>query len=198
MQVLKDSTDNMPYSEGLKPLKCFTSFDELLSMGGDSLLQDLLQRAQEMTHITDRAAPFLHPNGTCRSLNYHLQPLIGVIYGPTGCGKSQLLRNLISPKVNPSQLNRFINTYTKGLPTAISLLLKDILNFCRNHGQYDWLIYSTDPADECMQWSYLHPKEGLVPMYLNLQTLLYGALEKVHKTLRDRERWSRYYHSKRK
>lgn len=347
----------MPYSEGLKPLKCFDSFDEFLSMAGNNLLNEIVDRSEEAKQVVESASPYLHPNGTCKSLNYHTHPLIAVVYGPTGCGKSQLLRNLmssqlihpapetvffitpqidmippqeqtawniqicegnykpgmdntvipqsgsllphfvqmsyydltqdhnydisspnnvfakaaakgpmsiiidecmedlgghkgiakffhafpsklhdkfpkctgysvivvlhnmnprkdqagnianlktqaklhiISPKVHPSQLNRFINTYTKGLPTAISLLLKDILNHCRIHSKYDWLIYNTNPVDECMQWSYLHPKEGLVPMYLNLQTLLYNALQTINKTIKDRERWTRYYNSKKK
>lgn len=356
MQTLYQTLQNIPYSEGLKPLKTFATFDEMLSMGGNTLLHDLLCIQREIAECRLEASKFLNKDGSCSSLNYHKQPLIAVVYGPTGCGKSQLLRNLmsaqlivpapetvffitpqvdmippqeiaawetqicegnylagpdntvvpqsgsilpkfiqlsysdltneanydvtnsnnifaraaaqgpiaivmdecmedlgankgvakffhafpsklldrfpkctgysvivvlhnmnprrdqggnisnlktqakmhiISPKVHPSQLNRFINIYTKGLPTAVSLLLKDIFNFHRMNTQYDWIVYNTEPVDNCMHWLYLSPHEGLVPMYLNIQSKLYQALEKINKVLNDRQRWTRYYHSKR-
>uniref|UniRef100_A0AAU7E0D3 IVa2 protein n=1 Tax=Taphozous bat adenovirus TaxID=3141934 RepID=A0AAU7E0D3_9ADEN len=345
----------MPYADGLKPLRNFSSFEEMLAMGGEGLLLDLVDANREIDSALNAAAPYLHPDGSCKSINYHMQPLIAAIYGPTGCGKSQLLRNLISsqlitpspetvffitpqvdmippqeiaawqtqicegnfragpentvvpqsgiimpefvqmsyadltneanydltnphnlfaraaskgpiaiimdecmedlgghkgvakffhafpsklhdkfprctgysvlvvlhnmnprrdqggnisnlktqakmhilsPKVHPSQLSRFINIYTKGLPTAISLLLKDIFNFHRNNSHYDWVVYNTDPVDDSMHWSYMHPREGLMPMYLNIQAKLYSVLEKIHRVLTDRQRWTRYYHSK--
>lgn len=345
----------MPYAEGLKPLLNFTSFDELMSLGGQTLLQDLLNIQEDICKTQAEACQFLNKDGTCSSLNYYKQPFIAVVYGPTGCGKSQLLRNLmsaqlvspapetvffitpqvdmippqeiaawetqicegnylagpentvvpqsgsilphfvqlsygeltnevnydvtnpnnifakaaskgpiaivmdecmedlgghrgvakffhafpsklldrypkctgysvivvlhnmnprrdqggnisnlktqakmhiLSPKVHPSQLNRFINLYTKGLPTAISLLLKDIFNYYRLNTHYDWILYNTEPVDDSMHWMYLSPKEGLMPMYLNIQAKLYMALEKIHRVLTDRKRWTRYYHSK--
>lgn len=357
LDTLKQSLDNMPFSEGLKPLKNFASFEELMSMGGANLLEELLAQNDKVNDLLNNSAPYLFDNGTCKSLNYHIQPFIAVVYGPTGCGKSQLLRNLISaqliqpapetvffitpqvdmippqeiaawetqicegnfkpgqdntvvpqsgallpkfiqlsysqltdeanydlaspnnifakaaargpiaiimdecmedlgghkgvakffhafpsklhdrfpkctgytvivvlhnmnprrdqggnianlkiqakmhllsPKVHPSQLSRFINTYTKGLPTAISMLLKDIFNFYRTQSKYDWIIYNTDPPNDAMQWMYLNPKEGLMPMYLNVQNTLYQTLEKINKVLSDRQRWTRYYHGKKK
>ncbi|ADD17101.1 IVa2 protein [bat adenovirus 3] len=356
LQTLQGTLKNMPFAEGLKPLLSFSSFEELLSLGGDALLHSLLDTHHAIENCMAEASQFLNKDGTCSSLNYYKQPFIAVVYGPTGCGKSQLLRNLmsaqlivpapetvffitphvdmippqeiaaweaqicegnfvagpentvipqsgsivpkfvqmsyaeltnevnydvtnpqnvfaraaaagpiaivmdecmedlgghkgvakffhafpsklldrypkctgysvivvlhnmnprrdqggnisnlktqakmhiISPKVHPSQLNRFINLYTKGLPTAVSLLLKDIFNFHRLNTSYDWILYNTEPVDDCMHWLYLHPKEGLIPMYLNVQAHLYQALEKIHKTLSDRQRWSRYYHAKR-
>uniref|UniRef100_A0AAU6S566 IVa2 protein n=3 Tax=unclassified Adenoviridae TaxID=189831 RepID=A0AAU6S566_9ADEN len=347
----------MPYAEGLKPLKLFSSLSELLSLGGDNLLNDLVSENKKIRETLNSVAPLLTDAGTCKSLNYNTQPVIGVIYGPTGSGKSQLLRNLmsahlitpapetvffiapqvdmippqeimawetqicegnyqpgpddtivpqsgtlmpqfikmsydelvqdhnydvthpqnmfakaaakgpiaiimdecmeelgkhkgvakffhafpsklhdkfpkctgytvmvvlhnmnprkdlggnisnlkiqaklhiISPKMQPSQLTRFVNTYTKGLPLAISLLLKDIFNYYCNHSHYDWIIYNTCPENDALQWMYLHPQEGLMPMYLNVQALLYQILEKIHRIINDRQRWTRYYHSKRK
>nr|QRV11607.1 IVa2 [Bat mastadenovirus]QRV11618.1 IVa2 [Bat mastadenovirus] len=355
LSTLSETIKNMPYAEGLKPLSCFASFDELLSMGGDGLLSDLLDIQREAAASCEEARHFLNKDGSCASLNYFKQPFIAVVYGPTGCGKSQLLRNLmsaqliqpapetvffitpqvdmippqeiaawqtqicegnflagpestvvpqsgsimprfvqmaytdllneanydvtnpsnvfaraaakgpiaivmdecmedlggnrgvakffhafpsklldkypkctgysvivvlhnmnprrdlggnisnlktqakmhiISPKVHPSQLNRFINIYTKGLPTAISLLLKDIFNFHRLNTSYDWIVYNTEPVDNCMHWMYLSPQEGPMPMYLNIQAKYYHALEKIHKTITDRKRWTRYYHCK--
>ncbi|AXE71650.1 Orf6 [Canine mastadenovirus A] len=357
LQTLQQSLTEMPYAEGLKPLKNFTSFEELLSMGGDSLLNDLLDIQDSITQCCIRASKYLNKEGNCTSLNYYKQPFIAAVYGPTGCGKSQLLRNLmsaqlivptpetvffitpqvdmippqeiaawetqicegnflagpentvvpqsgsimprfiqmsyaqltkdenydvtspnnifanaaskgpiaivmdecmedlggnrgiakffhafpsklldrfpkctgysvivvlhnmnprrdqggnianlkiqakvhmISPKVHPSQLNRFINIYTKGQPTAISLLLKDIFNYHRLNTNFDWIVYNTEPIDNCMHWMYLSPQEGLIPMYLNIQGKLYQALERIHRTLTDRQRWTRYYHSKKK
>nr|QRV11650.1 IV2a [Bat mastadenovirus] len=355
LTTLSETIKNMPYSEGLKPLNNFSSFDELLSMGGDALLSDLLDIQRDISATCNQAGQFLNKDGSCTSLNYFKQPFIAVVYGPTGCGKSQLLRNLmsaqliqpapetvffitpqvdmippqeiaawqtqicegnflagpentvvpqsgsimprfvqlaysdlmneanydvtnpsnifaraaskgpiaivmdecmedlggnrgvakffhafpsklldkypkctgysvivvlhnmnprrdqggnisnlktqakmhiISPKVHPSQLNRFINIYTKGLPTAISLLLKDIFNYHRLNTNYDWIVYNTEPVHNCMQWIYLSPQEGAMPMYLNVQAKYYQALEKIHKTITDRQRWTRYYHSK--
>lgn len=355
MRVLHQALQDMPYAEGLKPLKTFASLSHLLSLGGRHLLQDLVQENRNLRDTLNACMPFLTPAGTCRSLNYQVQPVIAVIYGPTGSGKSQLLRNLISsqllspppetvffitpqvdmippqevvawetqicegnyrsgpdhtlipqtatlmpefvrmsyqdlmqehnydvtdsrnvfaraaargpiaivldecmedlgghkgvakffhafpsklharfprctgyavlvvlhnmnprrdqsgnisnlkiqakyhimsPLMQPAQLNRFINAYTKGLPTAISLLLKDIFNHHRNQNAYDWIIYCTCPPHPALQWLYLHPAEGLMPMYLNVQHQVYRCLEKIHKTLQDRERWTRYYRSK--
>lgn len=345
----------MPLAEGLKPLKKFASLQELLSLGGPRLLRELVHENLHVQAMMNEVAPLLADDGSCTSLNYHLQPVIAVIYGPTGSGKSQLLRNLLStqlispapetvffiapqvdmippaeikawemqicegnfragpegtlvpqsgtlkprfhkmsydeltqdynydvtdprnvfaqaaaqgpiaiimdecmenlgghkgiskffhafpsklhdkfpkctgytvlvvlhnmnprkdlggnisnlkiqsklhimsPRMHPSQLNRFINTYTKGLPVAITLLLKDIFQHHAQRNSYDWIIYNTTPEHEALQWSYLHPKDGLMPMYLNIQTHLYRVMEKVHKVLNDRERWSRAYHKK--
>ncbi|AAK26502.1 pIVa2 protein [Mastadenovirus porcusquintum] len=355
LYVLHKSLKCMPYAEGLKPLQMFTSFDHLMSMGGDSLLRELCLDSLEVKRMLNACSTFLNRSGCCKSLNYQTQPVIGVIYGPTGCGKSQLLRNIIStqllnpppetvffivpqidmippqeisawetqicegnykmgpqgtlvpqsgsllpkfvkmsysdltqdfnydvtdprnvfakaasngpiaiildecmedmgnhkgiakffhafpsklhdrypkctgysvlvvlhnmnprkdhagnisnlkiqsklhiisPKMQPPQLNRFINSYTKGLPPAITLLLKDIFRYHQSHTQYDWIVYNTCPENEAMQWCYLHPSEGLVPMYLNVQCKLYSILEKISKVLCDRQRWNRYYHSK--
>lgn len=356
LELLNQTLRNLPMAEGLKPLKCFASFQELLSLGGPRLLQELVQDNLHVRDLMNSTAPLLREDGSSTSLNYSLQPVIGVIYGPTGCGKSQLLRNLlstqlinpppetiffiapqvdmippseikaweiqicegnyapgpegtlvpqsgtlrprfikmsydeltqdhnydvtdprnvfaraastgpiaiimdecmenlgghkgvakffhafpsklhdkfprctgysvlvvlhnmnprrdlggnianlkiqakmhlISPRMHPSQMNRFINTYTKGLPVAISLLLKDIFLHHAQRGAYDWIIYNTTPENEAMQWSYLHPKDGLMPMYLNIQTYLYRVLEKIHRVISDRERWKRAYRSKR-
>lgn len=356
LATLQSALSNMPYAEGLKPLKNFTSFDELMSLGGDALLHDLLSIQRKIDCLSNEAKQYLNNDGSCQSLNYYKQPFIAVVYGPTGCGKSQLLRNLMSaqlivpppetvffitpqvdmippqeiaawetqicegnflagpentvvpqsgsilprfvqlsyaeltnevnydltnpsnmfanaaskgpiaiimdecmedlgghkgvakffhafpsklldkypkctgysvivvlhnmnprrdqggnisnlktqakmhlmsPKVHPSQLSRFINIYTKGLPTAVAMLLKDIFNYHRLHTNYDWIVYNTEPVDDCMHWMYLSPTEGLMPMYLNIQSHLYHALEKIHKVLNDRERWTRYYRSKR-
>lgn len=355
IKVLSTTLMNLPMAEGLKPLKSFPDIDSLLSLAGDNLLKSLIEINMAIRKSLNSAMEFLHLDGRCRSLNYSLQPVIGVIYGPTGCGKSQLLRNLmstglinpapetvffiapkvdmippqeilawesqicegnykvgpegtvipqsgtlmptfikmsyddltsehnydlsnkenvfakaashgpiaiimdecmedlgkhkavskffhafpskihdkfpkctgysvfvvlhnmnprkdlggnisnlkiqakmhiISPKMHPSQLSRFINTYTKGMPLPITLLLKDIFNYHCTHSQYDWMIYNTSPEHDCLQWVYLHPNEGAMPMYLNVQCMIYEAMEVIHRTLTDRERWNRYYRVK--
>lgn len=351
-QIMQDCLQAMPMADGLKPLKSFASLDDLLVLGGNSLLNALTDINKRIHEALNSTMPFLNPDGSCKSLNFSMQPVIGVIYGPTGSGKSQLLRNLmstgllspapetvffvapqvdmippqellawqtqicegnysagaegvivprtralqpvfqplsfeeltrannydvthsdnifaqaarngpiaiimdecmedlgghkgiskyfhafpsklhdrfpnctgysvlvvlhnmnprkdqggnianlkiqaklhiISPRMQPSQLNRFINSYTKSLPLAVTLLLKDIFAFHAQHTQYDWIVYNTCPDHESLQWMYLSPKEGLMPMYLNVQCLVYEALLKMHKTLTDRARWTRYY-----
>lgn len=351
LTVLQSTLRNLPMAEGLKPLQNFSSLDELKSLGG-TLLQDLVQENYKLRNKMNSVVPYIRHDGTCKSLNFDVQPLIGVIYGPTGCGKSQLLRNLIStrlidptpetvffvvpqvdmippqeitawqtqicegnyahgedgiiipqsgtlmpefikmsyeelcephnydvshpanvfakaaakgpiaiimdecmedmgnhkgiakffhafpsklhdkfprctgysvlvvlhnmnprkdmagnisnlkiqakmhiisPKMHPSQLSRFINIYTKSLPTAISLLLKDIFSYHNQHSKYDWIIYNTCPPHESLQWTYLHPSEGLMPMYLDVQCFLYNVLEKINKVIMNRQRWNRYY-----
>lgn len=354
LSVLKNTLKNLPMHEGLKPLQSFETLHELKSLGG-TLLNDLVEVNIELRNNLNSVMPYLNNDGSCKSLNFNIQPLIGVVYGPTGCGKSQLLRNLISsklitpapetvffvtpqvdmippqeitawetqicegnfmhtsngilipqsgtlmpdfvkmsfselceehnydvthpnnvfakaaekgpiaiimdecmeelgshkgvskffhafpsklhdkfpkctgytvlvvlhnmnprkdlggnisnlkiqskmhiisPKMHPSQLNRFINTYTKGLPTAISLLLKDIFNFHSQQSNYDWIIYNTCPPHESLQWLYLHPFEGLMPMYLNVQCFLYKILEKINTVIVNRQRWTKYYVNK--
>ncbi|AP_000303.1 IVa2 [Simian adenovirus 25] len=355
LELLQQTLSKMPMADGLKPLKNFASLQELLSLGGERLLAELVRENMHVREMMNEVAPLLREDGSCLSLNYHLQPVIGVIYGPTGCGKSQLLRNLlsaqlispapetvffiapqvdmippselkawemqicegnyapgiegtfvpqsgtlrpkfikmayddltqdhnydvsdprnvfaqaaahgpiaiimdecmenlgghkgvakffhafpsklhdkfpkctgytvlvvlhnmnprrdlggnianlkiqakmhlISPRMHPSQLNRFVNTYTKGLPVAISLLLKDIVQHHALRPCYDWVIYNTTPEHEALQWSYLHPRDGLMPMYLNIQAHLYRVLEKIHRVLNDRDRWSRAYRAR--
>lgn len=357
MGVLRDTLQKIPFAEGLRPLKCFTSLNELLSIGGDKLLCELVDDHRNIKAQINQTNQHLNSNGGCTSLNYHVQPVIGVIYGPTGSGKSQLLRNLlssqlispspetiffiaptvdmiphqemlawetqilegnfksgpegtlvpqsgttipkfvkmsydefsneqnynisdpnnvfvqaaqkgpiaiimdecmenlgshkpvakffhafpsklhdrfpkctgytvlvalhnmnprrdlagniatlkiqskfhiISPKMHPSQLSRFINMYTKGMPAAMTLLLKDIFNYCNMNGQYDWIIYNTTPETEDMQWLYLNPSDGIMPMYMNVQRMLYYVMEKISRVIGNRERWTRYYRSKRK
>lgn len=355
LYVLQESISQMPYNEGLKPLKNFNSVEELLSMGGESLLTELVEVNKNVRKLLNDTTHLLNDSGACKSINYSIQPVIGVIYGPTGCGKSQLLRNLISsqllnpspetvffivpqidmippqemtawetqicegnylpgpegtivpqsgtlmpkfikmsyndltqehnydlsdsrnifakaaakgpiaiimdecmedlgnhkgvakffhafpsklhdrfpkctgyavlvvlhnmnprkdlggnisnlkiqsklhiisPKMQPSQLNRFINAYTKGLPLAVCLLLKDIFNFHRSHSNYDWIIYNTCPENDALEWMYMHPSDGLMPMYLNIQAILYKTLEKISRVINDRQRWTKYYHNK--
>ena len=89
----------MPMADGLKPLKGFDTLAELLSLGGQRLLTHLARENRQVRRMMDEVAPLLRPDGSCSSLNYQLQPVIGVIYGPTGCGKSQLLRNLLSAQL---------------------------------------------------------------------------------------------------
>ncbi|ACJ14507.1 pIVa2 [Murine adenovirus 3] len=352
LQCLQQTLANIPLSEGLRPLLNFESAEDLSALGGKGLIQELNGAYKEVNVILNNTAQLLTSEGRCESLNYSLQPLIAIVYGPTGSGKSQLLRNLlschlidpppetvffvvpqvdmippqemsawtvqllegnykigpqhtivpqsgtlnpklvtltyedltaeqnydvahpnnvfakaakqgpiciiidecmeelgkhksiakffhafpsklhdrypqctgysvfvvlhnmnprkdhagniatlkiqskchiISPKMQPSQVARFINTYTKALPTAITLLLKDIFHYNANHTNYDWIIYNTCPENECMQWMYLHPQDGLMPMYLNVQALFYRLLEKIDKVLRQRQRWNAAY-----
>lgn len=355
LNILKQALDNMGSAEGLKPLRCFSSLDEMLSLAGETFLQEMVECNKKIRGLMNEVVPFINAEGNCHSLNYDIQPVIGVVYGPTGCGKSQLLRNLISsallnppaetvffivpqidmippqemtawqtqicegnyspgangtvvprssslmprfikmsyedltldhnydvshpenvfsnaasrgpiaiimdecmenlgghkgvakffhafpsklhdrypkctgynvfvvlhnmnprkdlggnisnlkiqakvhlisPKMHPSQISRFVNNFTKGLPLPISLLLKDIINFHSQNSRYDWIVYNTAPPNDALQWCYLHPTEGLMPMYLNVQCCLYSILTQIHKLLSNRQRWNKYYKNK--
>ncbi|UZE89980.1 IVa2 [Human adenovirus 41] len=102
LYLLRQSLEKMTMADGLKPLKHFRNLEELLSLGGERLLQDLVRENQHVRSMMNEVTPLLREDGSCSSLNYQLQPVIGVIYGPTGCGKSQLLRNLLSSQlINP-------------------------------------------------------------------------------------------------
>lgn len=103
LQVLTDTLKGVAGAEILKPLKSFSNFEELLSLAGENFLNELVQCNVKVEKMLNEVYPFLNDNGTCKSINFTIQPLIAVIYGPTGCGKSQLLRNLISCQlVQPS------------------------------------------------------------------------------------------------
>lgn len=358
LKTLHHAVTHMALNEGLRPLEFFHSFEEMLSVAGDVVLDRLVDVQLRIQQKMQSVQPYLHPDtGTCKSINGgEVQPLIATIYGPTGCGKSQLLRNLISaqlikpppetvffivpdvdmispgelnawrtqicegnyyrgeqgtlvprsgtllpdfkimayadlcqehnydpnhpqnvfanaakkgpiciimdecmedlggykgiakffhafpsklhdrfpkctgyslfvvlhnmnprrdhagnianlkiqsklhiisPKMQPAQLHRFVNIYTKGLATAVALLLKDIFAYHASHSQYDWIIYHTCPENEALQWMYLHPRHGLVPMYLNIQETLYETLSYLSHVLKTRDRWRRSYRSKR-
>ena len=71
----------------------FPSFDDFYSLGGVDERFLEVQRAVERQERED--SRFL-VDGQLPSLNMGRQPVIGVIYGPTGSGKSHLLRALIS------------------------------------------------------------------------------------------------------
>nr|WRQ19807.1 MAG: IVa2 protein [unidentified adenovirus] len=348
---LKTSLSNMHFNEGLKPLKLYSSLQELLSVGGAHLLKELSKDYNQLKAIYDSNVININ-KGYCTSLNFGKQPIIGVIYGPTGSGKSQLLRNLmscrllhpfpetiffivphiemippqemiawksqvvegnfrpgqegliipctrtlkpnfvcmtyeqlcaeenydvtnpnnvfanaagkgpiaividecmedlgkskqiakffhafpsklfdrypacsgyyvfvvlhnmnprrdaggniatlkiqakmhiLSPKMQPAQLNRFINAYTKGLPLPIVLLLKDIFRYHSMNTQYDWIIYNTDVENPANQWIYLNQMCSPIPMYVNALCVTYNSMLKIHRNLTDKERWIRYY-----
>lgn len=70
------------------------------------------QKAVNASHL------LLNPNGTLRSLNHGIQPFIATVYGPTGSGKSQFLRNLISTKlIEPPPETVFFVTPERGTVT---------------------------------------------------------------------------------
>ncbi|RDT70648.1 hypothetical protein DW287_09115, partial [Haemophilus influenzae] len=86
LELLTQTLKNMPTADGLKPLKNFASLQELLSLGGERLLAELVRENIHVRDMLNDVAPLLREDGSCSSLNYQLQPVLGVIYGPTGCG----------------------------------------------------------------------------------------------------------------
>ncbi|WXH85146.1 encapsidation protein IVa2 [Pigeon adenovirus 1] len=73
--------------------KTFPSYDEFYSLGGlDDAFKDL---ARDVRRQEELDAEYLR-DGRLPSLNMGRQPVIAVIYGPTGSGKSHLIRALLS------------------------------------------------------------------------------------------------------
>lgn len=71
----------------------FPPFDEFYGLGGvDAKFKELKQHVDQQELEDSRYLI----DGQLQSLNMGKQPVIGVIYGPTGSGKSHLLRALIS------------------------------------------------------------------------------------------------------
>lgn len=71
----------------------FPSYDQFYSLGG--LSDKFKDFAADVSRQEDVDTEYL-VNGQLPSINMGRQPVIGVIYGPTGSGKSHLLRALIS------------------------------------------------------------------------------------------------------
>ncbi|BCZ16694.1 maturation protein [Aviadenovirus bubonis] len=71
----------------------FTPYSEFYSLGGVTDKFKNLQSLVEQQELLDNK--YLQ-HGQLPSINMGKQPIIGVIYGPTGSGKSHLLRALIS------------------------------------------------------------------------------------------------------
>lgn len=71
----------------------FPSYDEFYSLGGVN--EKFLEAHEEVKAQEQMDSRYLQ-HGQLPSINMGKQPIIGVIYGPTGSGKSHLLRALIS------------------------------------------------------------------------------------------------------
>ncbi|QJR83087.1 IVa2 [Bearded dragon adenovirus 1] len=77
--------------------------------GEDEVFNGVSSHSNLMTQLYNGAVAYqtsvgsshhlLSPSGMVKSLNYHVQPFICVVYGPTGCGKSQFLRNVLSSQL---------------------------------------------------------------------------------------------------
>ncbi|QIZ64180.1 IVa2 [Guinea pig adenovirus] len=350
--MLKDT----PHAPGLHRLRRFADEEEMLSLAGPQLLRSLLSTEDALRDIDRDRTALLDAEGRAATVNHGVQPFIGVIYGPTGCGKSQLIRNLMSshlispspetiffvaphldmippqeimawraqiceanfkrgpedtivplsgtllpafqpltyadllqeknydvahpenvfaraaargpiaivmdecmeelggyrgiakffhafpsklhdryprctgyavlvvlhnmhprkdaagnistlkiqakfhfmsPQMQPNQLYRFINTYTKALPVPISVLLKDVCGHYARQHCYDWIVYNAQPPHADLQWCYLHPADGLRPLCLHSYSVLYRCLEYIHGKLSARDRWNAQYRQQR-
>ena len=71
----------------------FPTFDDFYSLGG---VNDRFLEIQQSVHQQELEDSRYLVGGQLPSINMDKQPVIGVIYGPTGSGKSHLLRALIS------------------------------------------------------------------------------------------------------
>ncbi|ASU50469.1 IVa2 protein [Odocoileus adenovirus 1] len=91
-------------------------FEKCLYHG--QLMHDLHTIAINYQKAVNEAHTMLH-NECITSINYGIQPFIITIYGPTGSGKSQFIRNIISGHlIQPSPETVFFITPEKGtIPT---------------------------------------------------------------------------------
>ncbi|AFV70633.1 IVa2 [Bovine adenovirus 6] len=77
-------------------------------------MNDLYNTAIKYQKTVNEAHSLLK-NGCMKSLNYGIQPFIVTVYGPTGSGKSQFIRNIISSRlIEPSPETVFFITPEKG------------------------------------------------------------------------------------
>ncbi|AII22562.1 protein IVa2 [Lizard adenovirus 2] len=98
----------------------FPSDDEIFgSLGAhSSLVRELHKLAYRYQKAVNASHPLLQSDGSLKTLNYGVQPFIVTVYGPTGSGKSQFLRNVISSKlIEPAPETIFFVTPERGTVT---------------------------------------------------------------------------------
>ncbi|ABA47236.1 IVa2 [Snake adenovirus 1] len=98
----------------------FPSDDEIFGNIGShsTLLRELHECAYRYQKAVNASHPLLQRDGSLKTLNYGVQPFIVTVYGPTGSGKSQFLRNVISSKmIDPPPETVFFVTPEKGTVT---------------------------------------------------------------------------------
>lgn len=100
--------------------------------------------------------------------------------------KIQSKCHIISPQLESSQIKRFIKAYSFGFPQALLPVLKDIVDHARTNDRYSWLIYNNIPAQEAFRWSFYSPKNGLRPIYMNIQSLYYETCNAIRRIFRKR------------
>ncbi|BBJ21539.1 encapsidation protein IVa2 [Crane-associated adenovirus 1] len=71
----------------------FPQYDKFYSLGG---VNDKFKEIENDVKLQEMYDVKLLQNGSLTSLNMGRQPIIGIIYGPTGSGKSHLIRAIIS------------------------------------------------------------------------------------------------------
>lgn len=82
------------------------------------LLRELRDNADRYQKAIAASHALVHADGHMKSLNYGVQPFICAVYGPTGSGKSQFLRNIISSQlIDPLPETVFFVTPEKGTVT---------------------------------------------------------------------------------
>lgn len=81
-------------------------------------MRELHENAFQYQKTVNDTHKLLNGDGSMKNLNYGIQPFIVTVYGPTGSGKSQFLRNVISSKlIEPAPETVFFVTPEKGTVT---------------------------------------------------------------------------------
>lgn len=95
----------------------FPSDDEVFAncAAHTQLMADINAAAVKTQRAVNLAHTVLSEDGTMKSLNGGVQPFICTVYGPTGSGKSQFIRNLVSSQLlDPPPETVFFVTPTVG------------------------------------------------------------------------------------
>lgn len=96
--------------------------------------------------------------------------------------KIQAKCHIISPQLEASQVLRFIRQYSFGFPSALVVVLKDIVDHARIASRYSWLIYNNVPINDSLRWAYYSPDEQLKPICMNLQAIFYKMCAEIRRT----------------
>lgn len=148
--------------------------------------------------------------GTCHSMSsfFHAMPskLLGKYPKCTGFSVIVVLHNMnprhdrgnvkdlkiqskchiISPQLESSQINRFVKMYGYGFATALTPVIKDIVDHARQNSQYSWLVYNNVPVNESCRWAYYSPDDQLKPIFMDLQNLYYHSCQDIRRVFRKK------------
>ena len=119
----------------LPPFKEFESYNSNI---------DLRSNMRKYNEINNINKMYLTKNSELPSINMNSHPLISLVIGPTGCGKSQLIRNLLGfKKIQPMPETIIFITPTKGTISYDEVILWKTQLQEGNYSAQDDTLYPT-------------------------------------------------------